>query len=99
MLIATVNAMLNTIVSTSATAILVAMLSRRMRHFRSDHRDAGSKHIAAAAHGLDEFGTIRIDAELAPQPADLHIHAAIETVGGPAAGEIEQLVAVEHPLR
>lgn len=34
-----------------------------------------------------------------PKAADLNVDGAVEGVGGPAAGPVEELVAREHPLR
>src|SRR5262245_54735737 len=58
----------------------------------------GGEDIAARANRLDQGGVLRIRLDLAPKPADLDVDAAVEGCGGAAAGEIDQLVAGQHPL-
>jgi hypothetical protein len=55
--------------------------------------------VPAAADGLDEFRPTRVLFYLAPQPADLVVHAAVEGGRLAAAREIEKLVPAEHALR
>src|SRR5262249_45351343 len=54
--------------------------------------------VAARAHRLDQGGVLRVRLDLAPEPADLDVDAAVEGRGGAAAGEVDQLVAGEHAL-
>jgi hypothetical protein len=48
---------------------------------------------------LDQGRPLRVALDLAPQPAHLVVDAAIEHVGGASAGQVEQLVAAQHPAR
>src|SRR3546814_4706648 len=61
--------------------------------------DVRGEYIAAAADCLDQIGYVRIDLDLAAQPADLDVDATVEQHAGPAAGQVQQLVTAEHALR
>src|ERR1700749_1764124 len=54
------------------------------------------EHIADIAHGLDAvLGKAGVDQFLA-QPAELHVDVAIESLGGAAAGPVDQLIARQY---
>ena len=61
--------------------------------------DVGCETVAAAPVRLDQGRLLRVALDLAPQPADLVVDAAVEHVGGAPAGQIEQLVAAQHHAR
>ena len=59
----------------------------------------GREHVAAAPHGLDDLRIGRIALELLAQAAHLRVDAAVESIGGATARQIEQLIAAEDALR
>ncbi len=54
--------------------------------------------ISAASDGLDDRRFARIDLDLSPETADLHVDAAVKRGARPPLREIEQLVSGEHAL-
>src|ERR1700761_512379 len=55
--------------------------------------------VALVSHGADQFLARAAVVELAAQPADLDVDRPVERIGLRPAGEFEQLVAAQHPLR
>jgi hypothetical protein len=60
--------------------------------------DRQREHIAHTTLGLDDGGGAGVDLELAPQPQDLHIDAAIEHILV-NAGRLQQVLAGKRALR
>ena len=68
---------------------------------RATSRSAGSsapghrrdEHVARAADGLDHRRAVVGRLDLAAEPAHHHVHRAVDADRGPAAREVEQLVA------
>ena len=60
--------------------------------------DRQGEHVADAALGPDDSGRSRIGLELAPQPQDLHVDAAVEDILV-HAGRLQQMLAAERSLR
>ena len=58
----------------------------------------GSK-LVAARHGDDEARRLRVRLDLAPQPPDHHVDAAVERLEPPARGRVEQHIAAEDAPR
>ena len=56
------------------------------------------KDIPAASDRLDDRGLARIGLDLSPEPADLHVDAAVKRRARPPLREIEQLVPRQHAL-
>src|SRR5271154_1556435 len=55
--------------------------------------------VAFVTHGADQLLARTAVVELAAQAADLDVDGPVEGVRLRAAGELQQLVAAEHPLR
>ena len=68
-----------------------------MKHGAAQPIDRQREHVADAALGSNDLRRTRIGLELAPQPQDLHVDAAIENVLV-HTGCLQQLLAAERPL-
>jgi hypothetical protein len=85
------------------TALLHCLPASRMpqnpgsRH-KSDRRDWQGEHVADAAHRLDDARRAVVTLELAPQPQDLHIDAAVEDIFMQAC-RLQQVLAAEGSQR
>src|ERR1700724_1599713 len=64
----------------------------------SDQLDRQGEHVADAALCPDDAGRARIAFQLAPQPQDLHVDAAVEDIFM-NAGRLKQILAAEKSLR
>jgi hypothetical protein len=73
----------------------------RRRTFRAELERLGSnrrrKFIAFAGHGHDETRRLRVGLDLAAQPADQHVDAAIERIGPLPSQSVDQISAAQHP--
>jgi len=63
----------------------------------SNRLDRKSKYIANAALGSNDVWCARIGLQLAPQPQDLHIDAAVEDIFMQAC-RLQQVLAAEGSL-
>ncbi len=85
--------------NTMVRTIVKAMLLPKRRHLAFGLNDWRGEQIAAAAHGLDDRGFLGIFFDPPAQPADVHVDAAVEGRCGPAARDVEELIAGQHALR
>src|SRR4051794_11177899 len=87
--------------ATTSAAICPPMPLRLRKPSRfmaaSQRVDVGREHVAAGTHRLDHGGLLRIGFDLAPDAADQHVDRAFERTGVAALGEVEQVVARQHP--
>ena len=71
------------------------------RAFRAELERLGSdrrrKFIAFAGHRHNETRRLRVGLDLAAQPADQHVDAAIEGIGPLPSERVEQIPAAQHP--
>src|ERR1700732_3510194 len=63
----------------------------------SEALDGKGKHIANAALGTNNARCVRSGLQLAPQPQDLDVDAAVEDILV-HAGRLEKMLAAERPL-
>src|SRR5262249_12863737 len=106
---ATSRAMPRTMASTIMIASRVARLLRcqsgasrrtaRALLCRASRGNGRGENVAAVTDRLDQCRLFGISLDLAPQPADQDIDAAIEKIGGATAREVEELLAAENALR
>lgn len=64
-----------------------------------EHLHGEGENITLVAHGLDVGRLTGIVQQTLAQAADQQIDGAVEQVGVATLGQIQQLIAAEHPLR
>src|SRR5262249_53904719 len=69
----------------------------RLKYGAAELLDRQNEYVANAALGSNDLGRARIGLELAPQPEDLHIDAAIKNVLM-HTGCLQQVLAAEGPV-